>query len=299
LLAPSPAVAAVASEFASTDATIQLAPPPDLTVHAGLLTRCSSYSALTRSDEASTKDYDPEEPATRMKEPGLLADLNLTGNRLGQRIHQLLEQVLGNGRTVDAVTEHLPAEWKTALTTILETPLPLGSTTVTLWQIRARAMAEMHVMLPVSAISPSNLAQALLSDPAITGDPERRTWADELAQWSFGTLTGYFQGYVDLIFEHDGRFYIVDYKTNALQGYDHTSLESAMLHHHYLLQARLYTVALHRHLEASMSDYDPEVHLGGCAYLFVRGFPEQGVWFEPARLDAIAALDRLFAQATT
>ena len=72
-----------------------------------------------------------------------------------------------------------------------------------------------------------------------------------------------------------------------------------MLHHHYLLQARLYTVALHRHLEASMSDYDPEVHLGGCAYLFVRGFPEQGVWFEPARLDAIAALDRLFAQATT
>jgi exodeoxyribonuclease V beta subunit len=160
-------------------------------------------------------------------------------------------------------------------------------------------MAEVHVMLPVGAISPSNLAKALLSDPSITGDPERRTWAEELAHWSFGTLTGYFQGYIDLIFEHDGHFYIVDYKTNSLPGYDQTSLDSAMLHHHYLLQARLYTVALHRHLKASMTDYDPAVHLGGCAYLFVRGFPQHGVWYEPASWVAIAALDQLFAQATT
>jgi len=299
LLATSPTLATVTSESTVADAAIQLAPAPDITGHAGPLTRCSSYSALTRSGEATTKDYDPEDPATRMKVPGLLADLNLTGNRLGQRIHQLLEQVLGNGRSVDAVTEHLPAEWKTALITILETPLTLGTTTAQLWQIRTHAIAEMHVMLPVSAISPSNLAKALLCDPAIAGDPERRIWADELAHWSFGTLTGYFQGYIDLIFEHGGRFYIVDYKTNALQGYDPTSIESAMLHHHYLLQARLYTVALHRHLKASMTDYDPEVHLGGCAYLFVRGFPEQGVWFEPASLVGIEALDRLFAQATT
>ena len=298
-LSPSSKIASLTGERAVADATVQLAPPPDITVHAGLLTRCSSYSALTRSDEDSTKDYDPEEPATQMKEPGLLAYLNLTGNRLGQRIHQLLEQVLGNGRTVETVTEHLPAEWKNALTTILETPLTFGTTAATLWQIRAHAMAEMHVMLPVSAISPSNLAKALLCDPAIAGNPERRTWAEELAHWSFGTLTGYFQGYIDLIFEHGGRFYIVDYKTNALPGYDRTSLESAMLHHHYLLQARLYAVALHRHLKASMTDYDPEVHLGGCAYLFVRGFPQNGVWFEPTSLVAIAALDRLFAQATT
>jgi exodeoxyribonuclease V beta subunit len=44
-----------------------------------------------------------------------------------------------------------------------------------------------------------------------------------------------------------------------------------MADHHYPLQALLYSVALHRYLRWRLADYDPHVHLGGVAYLFVRG----------------------------
>ena len=40
---------------------------------------------------------------------------------------------------------------------------------------------------------------------------------------------------------------------------------------HYALQALLYTVALHRYLRWRLPGYDPEQHLGGVLYLFVRG----------------------------
>jgi exodeoxyribonuclease V beta subunit len=165
--------------------------------------------------------------------------------------------------------------------------------------VRARAIAEMHVMLPLDSISPSSLSRALIDDPRIASDPERLAWAGEIAAWTFGTLAGYFQGYIDLIFEHREKFYVVDYKTNTLASYDQQSLERAMLQHNYLLQARLYTLALHRHLKATLAGYRPETHLGGCAYLFVRGFPERGVWFESFDVGSVRGLDRLFAEART
>ncbi len=72
-----------------------------------------------------------------------------------------------------------------------------------------------------------------------------------------------------------------------------------MLHHHYLLQARFYMLALHRHLRATMTGYRPEDHLGGSAYLFVRGFPNQGTWFERTSTTSLARLDALFAEAVS
>ncbi len=71
-----------------------------------------------------------------------------------------------------------------------------------------------------------------------------------------------------------------------------------MLQHHYLLQARLYTLALHRHLKATLAGYRAETHLGGCAYLFLRGLPKHGVWFEPIQVASLLLLDHLFAEAS-
>jgi exodeoxyribonuclease V beta subunit len=287
-----------ASAGGGTDTERKLAVPPHVDIHRGALARCSSYSALTRSEHAAARDHDPEDRVEVRKEPGLLGGLNLTGNRLGQRVHSLLEEVLGNGRPLDEVVENLDPSWKTALETILMTPIPLGSERVTLSEVQPRAIAEMHALLPVRTITPASLSEALLCDPLIAGDLDRRTWARELAHWTFSALAGFFQGYVDLIFERNGRFHIVDYKTNALPGYDPASLEAAMLDHHYVLQARLYAVALHRHLAVTLEGYDPEQHLGGCAYLFVRGFPGQGIWFERVGVAAVRALDELFAEAS-
>jgi len=79
-----------------------------------------------------------------------------------------------------------------------------------------------------------------------------------------------------------------------------------MLHHHYPLQAHLYLVALHRYLTWRLPNYDPNRHLGGYAYVFLRGLPGEqamendslrepipGLIVEPAPLKRILQLDRL------
>jgi exodeoxyribonuclease V beta subunit len=112
------------------------------------------------------------------------------------------------------------------------------------------------------------------------GDPVRayaqRLRASELD----GMLRGYMTGSLDLVFRHEGRFVLADYKTNKLGGPDETltswhyrpeALQAEMLDAHYPLQALLYTVALHRYLRWRMPGYDPARHLGGVLYLFLRG----------------------------
>jgi len=76
------------------------------------------------------------------------------------------------------------------------------------------------------------------------------------------------------------RFVVADYKTNALHqrgtvptpdDYGPTRLAAAMADHDYPLQALLYSVALHRYLRWRLPGYEPDLHLGGAAYLFLRG----------------------------
>jgi exodeoxyribonuclease V beta subunit len=83
-------------------------------------------------------------------------------------------------------------------------------------------------------------------------------------------------GFADLVFEHDGRYWVLDYKSNQLgpdgRAYSPEALDAAMLHHRYDVQAALYLLALHRLLRARLGEaYRPEAQLGGALYLFLRG----------------------------
>jgi exodeoxyribonuclease V beta subunit len=120
------------------------------------------------------------------------------------------------------------------------------------------------------------------------GDP-LRPWAQGIASGLFDVeLAGHLTGSIDVVFRVQDptdasarpRFVVVDYKTNKLgeRGREPQSLDYhpdrlpvAMAEHHYPLQALLYSVALHRYLRWRISDYEPTEHLGGVAYLFVRG----------------------------
>ena len=89
-------------------------------------------------------------------------------------------------------------------------------------------------------------------------------------------LRGYLSGSIDAVLRLPGqRYLVVDYKTNMLgesaADYSFPTLTEAMLHSDYPLQALLYLVVLHRFLRWRQSGYDPERHLGGVLYLFVRG----------------------------
>jgi exodeoxyribonuclease V beta subunit len=101
-------------------------------------------------------------------------------------------------------------------------------------------------------------------------------------------LKGYLTGSIDAVLRVDGRFVVVDYKTNRLGtpdtpltawDYRPQALRTAMIGAHYPLQALLYEVALHRFLRWRIADYDPERHLGGVLYLFLRGMCGPAVRF--------------------
>ncbi len=116
-------------------------------------------------------------------------------------------------------------------------------------------------------------------------------------------IDGFLRGFVDLVVEHAGRWYVIDYKSNWLgpapEDYSREAVAAAMRASAYPLQYLLYLVALHRHLGLRLPGYDYERHVGGVFYLFVRGMDpaagtERGVWFDRPAASFVHGLDRLF-----
>lgn len=110
-------------------------------------------------------------------------------------------------------------------------------------------------------------------------------------------LSGFLTGFIDLVCEHQGRYYVIDYKSNHLPNYHPTELTQAMQHHNYGLQYRLYSLVLHRYLSQRLPNYDYANHFGGIAYLFVRGMAQanHGVYFNQMPLSEIESWDAVFA----
>ena len=135
---------------------------------------------------------------------------------------------------------------------------------------------------------------ALRAACAAHGEPE-------LVPRSTRVLSGLMNGKIDLLFEHDGRFHVLDYKGNYLgehmADYQGEALRAAMDHSHYRFQALLYTVALDRYLRQRLgSGYQRQRQLGECFYVFIRAAglaPDAGVWrhrFTDGLLDAVGAV---------
>ncbi len=119
----------------------------------------------------------------------------------------------------------------------------------------------------------------------------------------------YLHGYIDLVYEHNNKYYVADYKSNSLKAYAQPdglsnyqpdALQQNMSSAGYWLQAVLYQVALHRYLRLRLPEYQPQQHLGGVVYLYLRGMREgtdqTGVLHWPVNLDLIDQLDQLLGQ---
>ncbi|QKZ03015.1 exodeoxyribonuclease V subunit beta [Pseudomonas eucalypticola] len=113
-------------------------------------------------------------------------------------------------------------------------------------------------------------------------------------------LNGMFKGFIDLTFEHQGRYYVTDYKSNWLgpdeSAYTQAAMAQAILDHRYDLQYVLYLLALHRQLKARLPEYDYDQHVGGAVFIFLRGVhaPSQGLVFARPPRALIERLDELF-----
>ncbi len=111
-------------------------------------------------------------------------------------------------------------------------------------------------------------------------------------------LSGLLNGKIDLTYRHQGRVYVVDYKSNDLPAYAAAALAHSMAASEYDLQALLYTLAVHRWMRLRAGPgYDYARDFGGVRYLFCRGLdpadPAQGIAvprFSPALVEALDAL---------
>lgn len=119
------------------------------------------------------------------------------------------------------------------------------------------------------------------------------------------TLNGMLKGFMDLVYEQAGQFYVLDYKSNWLGAdssfYTEPRMAEAVLEKRYELQYSLYLLALHRQLRARLgAEYDYDTHIGGAVYVFLRGLdgPAQGLHFEKPSKVLIESLDQLFAGQT-
>ncbi len=112
-------------------------------------------------------------------------------------------------------------------------------------------------------------------------------------------LRGLVTGFIDLVCEHDGRFYVVDWKSNWLgpndAAYTTERMNAAMLGHRYDVQLVLYLLALHRHLARVLPDYDYDRHVGGGLYVFLRGIgaDSRGVLHHRPERAVIEGIDAL------
>jgi exodeoxyribonuclease V beta subunit len=93
---------------------------------------------------------------------------------------------------------------------------------------------------------------------------------------------GFLKGFIDLLLKTDGRWWVVDWKTNVPPGlesaesYDQSTMKEIMDHHHYHLQYELYLLALCATLSGNFKrPVRWETEIGGAAYLFVRGMREE------------------------
>ena len=170
---------------------------------------------------------------------------------------------------------------------VVTTPLPaLGVSLDAL----SGVLPEMEFWFPSQGLAAGRI-DALCNEHLLAGRPR-----PPLGQRN---LNGMVMGFADLVFEHGGRYWVLDYKSNALgledADYDRDALEAAMAEHRYDVQAALYLLALHRLLRSRLgADYRPERHLGGAIYLFLRGVrgPERGCYLvtpTPAMLEALHA----------
>ena len=116
-------------------------------------------------------------------------------------------------------------------------------------------------------------------------------------------LSGFLRGFMDLVVEHEGRWYVLDYKSNWLGAahgdYRPAALEEEMRERGYALQYLIYLTALHRYLSVRLPEYDYERHLGGAFYLFIRGIDPaagtgRGVYFDRPPAACVHALDDCF-----
>ena len=165
---------------------------------------------------------------------------------------------------------------------VLNVKLPGNSQDLVLASIQPdRRMNEMEFYFPVRSLSLQKIRDLLVDSG---GGDFPLTFPEQMGKLTFSPTKGFMKGFVDLVFQHQDQFYIVDWKSNYLgptiDSYRRENLKRIMRDSFYLLQYQIYILALQQYLKLRIPGYCYETDFGGVFYLFCRGIdPQMGAKF--------------------
>lgn len=288
---------------------------------------CASYSKLKPADdtpvpplESPVADYDDELPGEADTDeppdapgPFLLPGGKEAGNAIHKtlelldfaagreavrcavtpqlEIHGLLRDSSRRNTMIDAATE--------LICNTLHSPLPAGDgSSFTLSEVpQEKRISELEFTYSFHRVFTTSDLKRLLS-----GFLRERFGTVEYPEWERTVSGGFLNGLIDLVFEHRGRFYIVDWKTNRagndLANFTPERLRNEMWHTFYFMQYLIYTVAWVKYLRHRLGTFDEAEYrdrFGGVFYLFLRGLspevPGRGVYFDKPEFRLIRELE--------
>ncbi len=246
-----------------------------------------SYTALTRSlahvpapvTSLEEKLFDDDAGSLPMKVQGASWHRFPRGARPGQFLHEQLEWMAKEGFPIIHAADFdrqlaqrcERAGWSHREEDVMAWMKQVASTVLPPLDIALcdadKVVPEMEFWLPATGLDTAALDSACRSllpeNVPCAGLGERQ-------------LRGMLRGFMDLVIHHQGRYWVLDYKSNALGSgdadYHGAALAQAMASHRYDVQACLYLLALHRLLKMRLGEhYDPARQLGGAVFYFVRG----------------------------
>lgn len=275
--------------------------------------RVTSYSGLQQHGQSIAQDLMPKLDVDAagvgdvLPEPALTPHQFPRGASPGTFLHSLFEELdFTQPVSTEWVLKMLQSggfdeKWQPVLTDWVTAILQASLTQqgISLNQLTAKdKQVEMEFYLPIASPLKADALDALIReyDPLSAGCPPL----------NFRQVQGMLKGFIDLVFRHEGRYYLLDYKSNWLgdssDAYTQDAMASAMQQHRYDLQYQLYTLALHRYLRHRIADYRYEDHFGGVIYLFLRGVdatdPNSGIFSTRPDAALIEKMDELFATTT-
>ncbi|MDL1977951.1 MAG: exodeoxyribonuclease V subunit beta [Deltaproteobacteria bacterium] len=270
--------------------------------------RISSFSSITSAlpYSAETADHDAAIDADRGAQPGLeqgpLVEETIfsfpKGARPGTFMHDIFEHLdftqAKKGHAERLVAEKLvehgfDRKWRKAICTMVRKVvsgcLEPGRDDFTLSRIENKdRLNELEFYFPIGLISPKKLRD-LFREPLSLNREDRKNltldFTGPVERLGFSPVRGFMKGFIDMVFQFEGRFYIVDWKSNFLgpsvEDYNQGALDAVMKEDGYMLQYYIYTVAVDRYLRTRIPAYDYERDFGGVYYIFLRGVdPDKG-----------------------
>ena len=241
------------------------------------------------------------------------------GARTGTCLHEIFEtidypqaaaadpeakQTVASILSQHSLEDHLNSVWPN-VQHILNAPLDESIPGFTLGKLKQPdRLMELEFTFNMAGVTAPRLAEIFRAHGGPALDPN---FPSRLGRLQFQARDGFMRGFVDLLFRHEDRYYILDWKSNRLgpndNAYTPQRLQGVMTTEFYTLQYHVYILALHLYLGQRLPNYDFDRHIGGAFYIFTRGIESETrgtVFDQPQRalVETLAAEFKLGPQST-